>query len=67
MRAHGDVLRVRTPVRKPEDLVANGPAVFDCGVFGQLGDCAAEFDAEGGGRVGRDGVAAFALEEVHAV
>lgn len=65
VRAHGDVLRVRSTVREPEDGIALLETLL--AVAGQLFNRPAELDAHGLGCLRRNGIQTLALEEVHSI
>lgn len=65
MRAHNNVLCVSTTVRQTKDGITLLETAF--ALRSEFLDYTAEFDTEGLGSLGRNGVVSFALEQVHAV
>lgn len=65
MCVDGEVFGICASVCETEDFVADTKTFFY--IVAEAFDCSAELDAEGFGRLGWDGVFAFALEEIHAV
>ena len=65
MRAHGNILRIRTTIGQPKYFISNFEAPF--GFIAHAVDYSRELDAERLGGMRGDGVLAKTLEEIHAV